>query len=346
MKFGLIAGFVSLIIGIALGAIGFSNHGLDQLKEATKPQIIHQSFEHIENIDINLWGRQVIIEPNSPDEQVHVTYNQTKYDNYPLTITGNDKTLSIKQNEPETFFAASPLTIIGEELNRSMDQDTITIQVPEKMTINQLNNDIAPGYQLVISDVTIKELTGNTGLSLDNVTVEKGKISGDMWQFYASQSHLKNLTISDSTVIRMDFFDTVLEDVKLTGRTGNSTIYGDNITILGEVNLNLLDGRAELKLSDKSQSTTSFDIQLEKAPEQEINDYVEEYYDEDGELIYDNDPYSGYSPYDDRENKVSVSESLARNAETTDDLTFKKSVKDAKGQLTIKGKGFSQVIVE
>lgn len=348
IKFGLIFGFISLIVGLALGAIGLSNQGLEQLATATSPNKVHQTLDAVETIDISeIMGRNVYIDSSSPDDQIHVTYQDFEVSIEDLDITVSDNTLFIKQITPEYAINASPLTIIGEEMNRTHDNDTLLIQLPQKTKAINLVNNIVIGRQTHVQDITIKELTGNTGLALNHVTVEKAELVGSNWYFSASNSHLKNFSITGSYQGSIDLSHTILENATFANDSiFSGNIFAEELTIIGNVAVELTDGRVDFKLADESKQTLDVDIQLEKLEENQFIDADGSgdgvaYFDEDDELVYQTEDTHVVNP-----NRLTIADEISKDAQTTDDLTFKKTVKDAKGKLIIKGKGFSQIIVE
>ena len=354
MKFGLIFGFVSLIVGLALGAIGLSNKGVEQLKAATKPQEVHLTFDSVESLDIQLYEREIIIEPTSPDDKVHVTYQNLENVNYGLDINENNKKLTIHQKTVDFTVFNSPLTLAGEALNYEDTDYLVTVQVPKGTELKKIYNGNATWQFISVKDINVQELTGTAGFHLENVTISKAELSGWANQFYAEDSHIKNLTLNASGSSGINLINTTLEDSTITSDNWINNFYTNVLTIVGDVDIQVVGGTIELGLTADSKKTIDFDIKLEEFnPRQYVDEDgdwldneddvewgVTEYYDENGDYLYETESRIEEAL------QLTIADDIKKDAETDKAFEFKKTVKNAKGKLTIKGTGPNHITIK
>lgn len=206
----IVIGFSCVLLGSVLIGIGFFTGGVEKLSKISEPEQITKDYSDLSSIHLELLPQSVLIQ-ESPDQQFHVTYLQSKNNLFaaPLLVEKEKELVLSATNQPLKINGL--LQLFGEILSRrNRTNDAITIQIPKNKQLEKLSG--TSYLQISIENTQIKEVDISGAIYLSNVQINSGKIASH--STFAEQSTLKNVTItSQASPVQLE--KTQLENVSI-----------------------------------------------------------------------------------------------------------------------------------
>lgn len=229
-----------LIIVIAVTRSDFKKSVIDS--NITTEELVYSASE-VQNITFEANVENLIVK-QSENGEIKIISKSSEYFNYEFNKNDETKTLTIKQNEDDSWFRFDLLGLIGKT------DVKYEIYLPKGM-IKDLNIDIDTG-NVVIENQEFDELN----VSVDAGNVELKKVNALTGVIYAD-------------VGNVDIDNSVFGTIKAQADVGNVsahtsvTVYGLFVVDVGNVNVELIGKQGDYNVNGNNQGNISIDIQVD-----------------------------------------------------------------------------------
>ena len=190
---------IACIVGVGLFAIGDLTGGVDSLRTAANKMDVEkkeESYDQLDDVDIDLHNRDLIIE-DSDDQKVHLTYYHQKKREDKISIKQENSKLTIKERG-----ANRSHVIIGFNLDflhlfrdSAHEERAVTLRLPKGTKLKNLTvySDNGPVKLATSSKLLTQQLDvdlANGELTIDQLDAEEFKISNDNGMIQIKNSQL------------------------------------------------------------------------------------------------------------------------------------------------------------
>lgn len=254
----LFRGFLILVTlgGLLLG-LGYVSGGFEDLKDIAKSVKVSKTFDSVTSLDLDLTVRDVVIE-ESKDNKAHLTYYQNGRYGQQVTVTQQAGLLKLSEKEPKAKIT-SLLGLFGTWMERDgVEYWNIRLALPKGTTLSAVKGQMQMGV-LEVTNQTIKQIDFQGSGTFKSSRLEGGRISDSIRGFGISfvDSYLKNVAVSSSWN-DIDLKNTTLEASPFS--LGSADLSGENLTVLGAVELTSNQGNVYLQLKSDQKDKVSLDL--------------------------------------------------------------------------------------
>ncbi|MEW4354793.1 DUF4097 family beta strand repeat-containing protein [Streptococcus pneumoniae] len=230
------AGLASLVLGMALSAIGIRNEGFKDIETAYgkvtfTEDISEKESKTLKKVSVDVDTQHVLIIP-SLDNQIHIRYFVADKQKDKIRHTLKDGTLSIhEQNHHDSHLELSsgfaPLVSFIQHNQRNAYN--VYIEVPEGLALNEVKATVLQG-DIKIGDISSQTVFANSdfgNVNLEQTNFKKGEFKVNQGIIGLNQLALEQVTIKSSG--QLNIFKSNLSKTDITGEDGPVFIQQSNL---------------------------------------------------------------------------------------------------------------------
>ncbi|MBP2624165.1 DUF4097 family beta strand repeat-containing protein [Streptococcus oricebi] len=257
---------ITCLVGVGLFAVGDLTGGVDQLRNAANKidvQKKEETYDQINDLDVDLNNRDLIIE-DSDDQKVHLTYYVQKKKENKVSTSQEDGKLTIRErgaNQPR-IITGFHLDLLNLFRDNAHAERAVTLRLPKGTSLKNLTvySDNGP-VRLATSDKLLTQKLdlslGNGELTLDNLEAQEFTIDNDNGAIRVKNSQLLagNLESDNGEV---EFRQTKVANSKIS--QSNGALRTSQLELDGSTTFENDNGNMEFNLTAASYQDLGFNL--------------------------------------------------------------------------------------